>query len=369
MRLSKLWLRDFRCYEELDIEFARGCTVVTGSNGQGKTSLLEAVSWIATARSLRGVVDAALVRSGAEEAIVRAEILYATDNTTLVEAAIRAVGRNKILVNKQTLTRKRDLIENLRVTVFSPDDLDLVKGSPARRRDYLDDLLEASAPRYAGVRSDVERIVKQRNALLRSGVRGESDRNTLEVLDDRLIENGGEQVRGRLRLIDRLTPELDGAYASLAGGETGVGNRYVPGWSESDIALTPDDVEARMRAGLKVLRSREIDRGVSLVGPHRDDWLLELDGLDARNHGSQGEQRTLALAMRLAGHRVVAEVVGADPVLLLDDVFSELDPQRSEALIANLPNTQTLLTTASPLPPGVRVDAHLRVERGRVIAV
>lgn len=368
MRLSHLWLREFRCYEELDLELSPGCTVITGANGQGKTSLLEAVAWIATARSMRGVVDAALVRAGAKEAIVRGEIAYDDEHTALVEAAIRAVGRNRILVNKQPLTRRRDLVEHLRVTVFAPDDLELVKGGPAARRDYLDDLLEASAPRYAGVRADVDRVLRQRNALLRAGVRADVDRTTLDVLDDRLVRSGGELVRGRLRLGARLAPEVEGAYRSLAGEAPGFAARYAPGWSESsaDAALEVDDVEVRLRAALEALRRRELDRGLSLVGPHRDDWSLQLRGLGARHHASQGEQRTLALALRLAGHRVVADLAGAEPVLLLDDVFSELDPRRSEALVAHLPKTQTLLTTAAALPEGVRADTRLRVEQGRV---
>jgi len=311
------------------------------------------------------VSDAALVRAGAEEAIVRAEIAHDDEHATLVEAAIRAVGRNRVLVNKQPLQRRRDLVEHLRVTVFAPDDLDLVKGGPAARRDYLDDLLEASIPRFAGVRGDVERVVRQRNALLRAGVRDDDDRRTLDVLDERLVETGGELVRGRLRLAARLAPEAEDAYCSLAGDAPGFAARYSPGWS--DCPLDVDDVDERMRAALEALRRRELERGVSLVGPHRDDWALELRGLDARNHASQGEQRTLALALRLGGHRVVAELAGAEPVLLLDDVFSELDPQRSAALVLHLPQTQTLLTTAAAVPEGVRADAWVGVEAGRVL--
>jgi DNA replication and repair protein RecF len=368
VRLSRLWLQHFRCYEALDVELGDGCTVITGSNGQGKTSLLEAVGWIATGRSFRGVPDAAVVGAGYDEAIVRAEIVD-DDRTTLVEAALRAVGRNRVLVNKQPVTRRRDYLEHLRVTVFSPDDLTLVKGGPAQRRDYLDELLEASGPRYASVRAEFERVLKQRNALLRGGVRDAEARTTLDVLDDRLATSGAELVRGRLRLVQRLIPEVERAYESLAGITPGMGMRYEAEWCEGPLeAERVDDVEGLLRAALEAHRKREIDRGVTIVGPHRDDWRLLINGLDARSHASQGEQRTLALALRLAGHWLIASIVGSDPVLLLDDVFSELDPTRAAALVAHLPATQTLLTTAGTVPPGINAKQQLRVRSGQVIS-
>jgi DNA replication and repair protein RecF len=368
MRLSRLWLRDFRCYETLDVAFGEGCTVITGANGQGKTSLLEAVAWVATGRSFRGVPDAALVAAGHDEAIVRAEIID-DERTTLTEAALRAVGRNRIQVNKQPITRRRDMLEHLRVTVFSPDDLAVVKGGPARRRDYLDELLEAGSPRLASVRTDYERVLRQRNALLRGGVRDAEARTTLDVLDDRLATTGGELVRSRLRLVVQLTPEIEQAYGALAGAAPGLGLRYEAEWSDGELEPDRlDDVEPHLRAALESQRRREMDRGVTLVGPHRDDWRLLLHGLDARSHASQGEQRTLALALRLAGHRLIAAIIERDPVLLLDDVFSELDPDRSAALVAHLPATQTLLTTAGTVPPGIDAERQLEVHAGKVIA-
>jgi DNA replication and repair protein RecF len=283
----------------------------------------------------------------------------------LVEAAIRSVGRNRVLVNKQPSTRRRDLVEHLRVTVFAPDDLELVKGSPSLRRGYLDDLLEATAPRFASVRAELERVLRQRNALLRARVRNVEDRTTLEVLDDRLVAVAAELVRGRLRLADRLVPLVAVAYASLAGDDAGFDARYAAGWT--DDAVEHDAVEDQLRAALVALRGREQDRGITLVGPHRDDWRLELHALDARHHASQGEQRTLALALRLGGHHLVSEVIDAEPVLLLDDVFSELDAHRAAALVRNLPAAQTLLTTAGLVPEGVAADAWWRVDAGRVV--
>jgi DNA replication and repair protein RecF len=366
MRLDRLWLRDFRCYPELELELGPGCTVVRGANGQGKTSLLEAVGWVATGRSFRGVPDAALVRAHADEAIVRAATRGTGDREVLVEAAIRAVGRNRVLVNKQPSTKRRDLVEHLRVTVFAPDDLDLVKGSPGQRRQYLDDLLEASAPRFGAVRSELERVLKQRNALLRARIRTDEDRTTLEVLDDRLVAVATELIVGRLRLAARLLPSVEDAYASLAGSAPGFAAHYVAGWSDEPVEA--EGVQTQLRAALGVLRARELDRGITLVGPHRDEWRIELHGLDARHHASQGEQRTLALALRLGGHRLVADLVGSEPVLLLDDVFSELDAARATALVRNLPVAQTLLTTAGLVPEGVQADAWLSVQAGVVTA-
>ena len=364
MRLGRLWLTDFRCYEHVELSLDSGCTVITGSNGQGKTSLLEAVAWLATGRSIRGVPDRALVRTGCEEAIVRAEIDHG-DRSALFEVSIRTAGRNRMLVNKQTVTRRRDLAQHLRVTVFAPDDLALVKGGPAGRRDLLDDVLVAAWPRFAAVMTDYERVVKQRNALLRAGIRNDEDRTTRDVLDARLVECGTELIVGRIDMITTMTPAVEAAYASLAGSAPGFATHYEAEWHEGPLAR--DDVGRALHDALARLRRREEDRGLTLVGPHRDDWALVLDDLDARHHASQGEQRTLALGLRLAGHRVVADAVGVEPVLLLDDVFSELDEQRSTALVAHLPATQTLITTAGALPAGIRADAWLQIENGALV--
>src|SRR5438105_2588132 len=213
--VGHLWLADFRCLAEIDVELASGLTVVQGANGQGKTSFLEAIGWIAGARSFRGVTDAMLVRSGATEAIVRAEVTT-SGRQQLFEAEIRATGRNRILCNRQAVTRARDLHGLLRVTVFAPDDLSLVKSGPSERRDFLDELLAMLAARYDAARSDFERVLKQRNALLRSGVRDEEGRATLDVFDEQLVLAGAELTRGRLRLLERLVPAVAAAYEALA---------------------------------------------------------------------------------------------------------------------------------------------------------
>jgi len=364
MRLRHCWLEDFRCYEHGEIAWPDGVTVIVGANGHGKTSLLEAIFWTATTKSFRGVTDAALVRSGCERAIIRSEI-ERLDRTVLVEAEIRATGRNRVLVNRQPLARTRDLLGTLRVTVFAPDDLQLVKGGPAERRTYLDDLLVAMAPRYDAARGDYERILRQRNTLLRQGVRDDSARTTLEVFDEQLVAAGAELVRGRLRLIERLGPVIERAYRDLAGDASDVTASYVAEWAHDPLESGGDVLE-QFRQGLHALRRQEIDRGVTLVGPHRDEWKIVLDGLDARTHASQGEQRSLALGLRLAGHHVVADIIGDQPVLLLDDVFSELDPLRSAALLRHLPAGQTIVTTAGEVPDEVHPDLRLWVEDGRI---
>src|SRR5262245_38686613 len=203
--VGHLWLTDFRCLRDVDVELAPGLTVLQGANGQGKTSLLEAVGWIARARSFRRVTDAMLVAAGAEQAIIRAEVATA-GREQLFEAEIRATGRNRVLCNRQPVARARDLHGLLRVTVFSPDDLTLVKGGPAERREYLDEILSMLAARYDAARGDFERVLKQQNALLRGGVRDDEARATLDVFDEQLVRSGAELVRGRLRLIERLVP-------------------------------------------------------------------------------------------------------------------------------------------------------------------
>jgi DNA replication and repair protein RecF len=364
--VGHLWLADFRCLREIDVELASGLTVLQGANGQGKTSLLEAIGWVARARSFRGVTDAMLVRAGATEAIVRAEVTT-SGRQQLFEAEVRVAGRNRVLCNRQPVTRTRDLHGLLRVTVFAPDDLTLVKGGPAERRGFLDELLAMLAARYDAARSDFERVLKQRNALLRSGIRDDDARFTLEVFDDQLVHAGAELIRGRLRLLERLVPAVATAYETLAFDSRPISATYVSESSPTPLtAADADAIEDLLREALARRQRAEIDRGLTLVGPHRDDLHLMIEGLDARHQASQGEQRTLALALRLAGHLVVRELAGAAPVLLLDDVFSELDAQRSAALVRNLPPGQTLLTTAGALPPDVVAQRTLVMRAGRI---
>jgi DNA replication and repair protein RecF len=360
--LAGLWLTDFRCYEEATLRFPPGVTVICGANAQGKTSLLEAVGWAATGKSFRGVPDSALVRSGRDAAILRAEVVD-DERVQLLEAEIRASGRNRVQLNRNAVQRSRDLLGLMRVTVFAPDDLQLVKGGPSGRRDYLDDLLAALSPRYEAARADYERVLRQRNALLRGGLRGEDAVGTLDVFDLQLAAAGAELARGRVKLLDRLVPAVADAYAELAGARTPITTTYEAEWAPSGLDA---DLQEALLEAFASHRKAEVERGVTLVGPHRDEWRLLVGGMDSRTHASQGEQRTLALALRLGGHRLCGELTGSSPVLLLDDVFSELDDQRAVALVAHLDAGQTLVTTAGAVPRGITADRMLRVDAGQV---
>jgi DNA replication and repair protein RecF len=354
--LRSLSLRDFRSYTEADVTFADGFTALLGDNGEGKTNLLEALSWLATLRSFRGAPTDALVRRGAESAVIRAAG-EREGREMLLEAELVASGRNRVQVNRQPLRRARDLLGVVRVSVFAPDDLAMVKGAPAGRRAYLDEALVALHPRNDALQGEVDKILRQRNALLKqSGGRLTADiAVTLDVWDAKLAASGAALVAARAELLEQLSPVLHRTYDAVAQRPADVVAEYERSWT-GDLA-----------DALALARRDDLRRGVSTVGPHRDDVSLAIGGMPARTHASQGEQRSLALALRLAAHEVVTDATGSSPVLLLDDVFSELDPDRSAALLANLPTGQTVLTSASGLPPGAAPDAILRITAGHVV--
>ena len=356
MHLQRLWLTDFRSYSSAELTFAPGLTALLGANGQGKTNIMEAVGYLATLSSFRGAPTEALVRHGADSAIVRAEG-EREGRALLIEAEISPTGRSRVQVNRQRLTRTRDLLGALRVSVFSPDDLELVKGGPAERRRYLDETLVARRPALDVLRSDLDRILRQRNALLKQagGRLTPEVEATLLVWDSKLVEAGEALADARTALIADMAAVLARAYDDVAGCSADVVAHYDAPWRADGLA-----------AALDAARRDELRRGTSLVGPHRDELLLTIDGLPARTHASQGEQRSLALALRLAAHRVVTESTGTPPILLLDDVFSELDPDRSWALLAHLPSGQTLLSSATGLPPGATPEQTYRIEDGSI---
>ncbi|HET9732106.1 MAG TPA: DNA replication/repair protein RecF [Acidimicrobiales bacterium] len=376
MYLETLWLTDFRSYTETEFcPASDGITVVTGANGAGKTNLIEAVGYLATLRSLRGSPSEAMVRSGAAggTAIVRARIGRPVEGSvrrTMIEAELHAAGRDRVQVNGQSLRRTRDLLGSLQVTVFSPDDLALVKGGPGGRRELLDDLLVGLHPRRDALLGELERILKQRNALLKSafGSGGwrpgrplpDDVRFTLDVWDSKLTAVGEELVAARTALVADLEPLVGEAYAALADGSA------VPARQRVNLAYRTS-WDGPLAAALVAARDDDLRRGVTTVGPQRDDLDLTVGDLPARTHASQGEQRTLALALRLAGHRLIGREIGSPPVLLLDDVFSELDRARAEALMRNLPSGQAILTTAGDLPPGAEAAARFRVEAGKLL--
>jgi DNA replication and repair protein RecF len=376
VQVRTLWLTDFRNYTSAQLDLAPGLTALVGANGEGKTNLLEALAWLATLSSFRGAPTDALVRRGAPFAVVRA-LAEREGRELLVEAQIQPNGRNRVQVNRQPLRRARDLLGSLRVTVFTPDDLDIVKDGPGERRRFLDDALVSLHPRNDGLRSAVDRTLRQRNALLKQagGRLDESGAFTLDVWDAKLAGAGAALVAARLDLLDRMRPVVEATYDALARRPALVAARYDAAW----LAGGGDDagggtegpgrreaLAGRLAAALAEARREDVRRGVSTVGPHRDEVLLSIGGAPARTQASQGEQRTLALALRLAVHHVVTAATDSPPVLLLDDVFSELDPGRSAALLANLPEGQTLLTTASTLPADAHPDVVLRLAGGEL---
>jgi DNA replication and repair protein RecF len=375
VQVRTLWLTDFRSYTEARMDLAPGLTALVGANGEGKTNLLEALAWLATLSSFRGAPTDALVRRGAPYAVVRA-LAEREGRELLVEAQLQPSGRNRIQLNRQPLRRARDLLGSLRVSVFTPDDLAIVKGGPDERRRFTDQVLVGLHPRNDALRVEVDRVLRQRNALLR-GAGGRLDEGaafTLDVWDAKLAGSGGALAAARLDLLDRMRPPLAATYDALARRPEHVEASYEAAWAPPAVRGVDGSGDRQgalteaLAAALASARSEDVRRGVSTTGPHRDDVALSIGGAPARTQASQGEQRTLALALRLAAHHVVTEVGGSPPVLLLDDVFSELDPDRSAALLAHLPATQTLLTTAGALPPGAEPERLLRLEDGKIVA-
>lgn len=371
MQVRTLWLTDFRSYSSAQLDLAPGLTALVGANGEGKTNLLEAVAWLATLSSFRGAPTDALVRRGAPFAVVRA-LAEREGRELLIEAQLQANGRNRVLVNRQPLRRARDLLGSLRVSVFTPDDLAIVKDGPGERRRFLDDALVSLHPRNDALRSQVDKVLRQRNALLKQtgGRLDESTAFTLDVWDAKLADAGAALVAARLDLLDRMRPVLAATYDALASRPARVEARYEAAWTTPVPADQGDtrraDLTAALAGSLAAARTDDVRRGVSTVGPHRDEIALSIGDAPARTQASQGEQRTLALALRLAAHHVITEQTDSPPVLLLDDVFSELDPDRSAALLVNLPAGQTLLTTASTLPADAHPDVVLRLAGGEI---
>ena len=356
--LDRLELVDFRNYSAATFELTPGTTVVVGDNGQGKTNLAEALVYLATLESFRGVANDALVRVGAANAVVRAELHEDDGRESLIEVEITPSGRGRVQVNRQRLGRTRDLLGVLRVTVFSPDDLAVVKGGPSERRRFLDDALVSLAIKYDTIRLELDRILRQRNTLLRQlGGRLDGDAvTTLDVWDGRLAASGEQLGTARAALVDRAGPHVVEAYDQLAGRSTAVSLDYSPPWRVTGLA-----------GALATARDDDVRRGVSTVGPHRDELELQLAGMPARSHASQGEQRTLALALRLGVHRLVAERTGSTPVLVLDDVLSELDAHRASALLQMLPAGQIIITTAGTIPPAATPERLIRIANGAII--
>ncbi|SFE24826.1 DNA replication and repair protein RecF [Actinacidiphila alni] len=383
MHVAHLSLADFRSYARAEVPLEAGVTAFVGPNGQGKTNLVEAVGYLATLASHRVSTDAPLVRMGAERALVRAQVVQG-DRQQLVELEINPGRANRARINRSAPGRPRDVLGIVRSVLFAPEDLALVKGDPTERRRFLDELITARAPRLAGVRSDYDRVLKQRNTLLKSAAmarrhggkglgappatKSAGDLSTLDVWDQHLARAGAELLAQRLDLVAALQPLADKAYEQLAPGGGPIGLEYKGSIGERMVgAEGREDLYGRLLEALGESRRQEIERGVTLVGPHRDDLLLKLGPMPAKGYASHGESWSYALALRLASYELLC-ADGGEPVLVLDDVFAELDTRRRERLAELVaPGEQVLVTAAvDDDVPDVLVGARFAVEQGTV---
>jgi DNA replication and repair protein RecF len=355
--VAHLTLVDFRSYVSAEVPFEPGATSFVGRNGQGKTNLVEAIDYLSRLASHRVAADVPLVRSGADRALVRAAVVR-DGREALLEVEITPGKANRARVNRAELPRARDLVGLVRTVVFAPEDLALVKGDPAGRRGFLDDLLVLRTPRLAGVRQDYERVLRQRNSLLKTAGharRGSSSQDgalsTLGVWDAHLARTGAEILAERLRLVAELRPYVGNAYATVARGATSddAGLEYQPSLEIGDLTDRASLTE-RILEELELRRPDELDRGVSLVGPHRDELALTLGNgehrLPVRGYASHGESWSFALALRLASYDLV-RADGDDPILILDDVFAELDAERRSQLAELVAGAEQVLVTAA----------------------
>ena len=366
MHVAHLTLHDFRSYADVDVEIGPGVTAFIGRNGQGKTNLVEAIDYLARLGSHRVSGDAPLVRQGCDQAVIRA-LVVRDERQALLEVELNPGRSNRARINRSPLPRARELLGMVRTVLFSPEDLALVKGDPSERRRFLDDLLVLRAPRYAGVRSDYDRVLRQRNSLLKTagaarrhgsgGSRAESALSTLAVWDTHLARTGAELLAARLALVEELRPLVAKAYEAVARGATrdDAAMAYRSSFelplesvAEADDGRLPDRevLAAAILAEVERRRSDELDRGVSLVGPHRDELVLSLGPLPVKGYASHGESWSFALALRLASYDLL-RATGDDPILILDDVFAELDTERRRLLAELVAGAEQVLVTAA----------------------
>ncbi len=379
--MTRLALTDFRSYADVDVSLEPGVTIFSGLNGEGKTNLVEAVGYAATLASHRAAQDAPLIRRDADQAIIRVAVSTGS-NDALVEIELNAGRANRVRLNRTPLAKPREVLGVLRTVLFAPEDLALVKGDPGDRRRFLDDLLVAMAPRYAAVRADYDRVLKQRTALLKSagpkgGPRGnrqsrEAVTATLDVWDAHLGRTGAELLVAREHLVAALRPHVENAYTAVAGGDRGPAaieyrrsfesQAPDPGASHGERVRA---TELALRAALLEVRASELDRGVCLAGPHRDELDLMIRNLPARGYASHGESWSMALALRLASFDLL-RAGREDPVLILDDVFAELDAGRRDRLAALVASAEQVLVTAAVVEdiPSLLTGAHFKVAAG-----
>ena len=407
MHLRHLSVTDFRSYPSAELPLVPGVTTLIGLNGQGKTNLIEAAGYLATLGSHRVAADTPLVRAGTQQAIIRG-VVVRDGRETLIELEINtgpASARNRARLNHSPASRPRAVLGTLRTVLFAPEDLGLVKGDPSERRRFLDELLVARQPRWAGVRSEYDKVLKQRNALLKSaapvlrrGIRRQhrsstslstqavdndvdstdSALHTLDVWNSHLAKVGAQLLYARLRLTRDLTPYLTKAYDEVSAAHSDARICYKSSLrQEASAAIAAgavpeiQELHDELLASLEGVRVNEIERGISLVGPHRDDVVLTLGGLPAKGYASHGESWSFALGLRLAAYQLLRHDLAEDPVLILDDVFAELDSGRRERLAALIADCeQVLITAAFPGDvPAVLSDSGMtyRVTLGQVI--
>ena len=398
MHLRHLTVVDFRSYASAELPLTPGVTTLIGLNGQGKTNLVEAAGYLATLGSHRVAGDTPLVRFGAQQAVIRGAVVR-DGRETLIELEIntgRASGRNRARLNRSPVPRPREVLGTLRTVLFAPEDLGLVKGDPSERRRFLDELLVARQPRWAGVRADYDKVLKQRNALLKSaapvlrrgvrrtfrtpaaaptplstgsvdnGVDNSGDKgadrvetpsdalHTLDVWNSHLARVGAQLLYARLRLMRDLGPYLTTAYDEVSAGKSDVRMAYrsslreeMAGAIAQGVVPEMEELHDELLASLEAVRVNEIERGISLVGPHRDDVVLTLGQLPAKGYASHGESWSFALGLRLAAYQLLRHDLGEDPVLILDDVFAELDSGRRERLATLIADCEQVLITAA----------------------
>ena len=373
MWVKEVRLADFRSYHEVEVALEPGVTTFLGENGQGKTNLIEAIGYASVLSSHRVATDAPLVRIGAERAVIGIDIVK-DDRSTLIELELNPGRANRARLNRSPVPRPRELVGLIRTVLFAPEDLALVKGDPSDRRRFIDDLLVQLTPRMQGVKADYDRILKQRNALLKSGTHGgEHIASTLEIWDEQLADTGAELIAARVGLLESVKPRLALAYERIAGGADAVSSAVADvGYQSSlgpdvEISTDRDTWRTQLLAGIDRRRREERARGLTLVGPQRDDLVLRLAGSPAKSFASHGESWSIALALRFAALDVLQEE-GDDPVLILDDVFAELDAARRGRLTDRVAgSTQVLITAAvGEDVPEALSGRRMRVAAGQV---
>ena len=377
MHVRHLSVVDFRSWQQAELALEAGPTVLVGANGEGKTNLVEALNYVATLGSHRVATDAPLIRSGAERAVLRAAVV-ADERELRVEVEIAPGRTNRARLNGAPVNRPREVLGALRAVMFAPEDLAIVRGDPAERRRFLDELLVARTPRMAAVRADYERVLKQRAALLKSAgaARRAGDLGTLDVWDSHLAETGAQLMAARVAAVQALRPHAAAAYASVAPASPALRVNYatslpveLPGPDDPE-PLSATELEQALLAALAAARPSELDRGVNLVGPHRDDLDLGIGELPVRGYASHGEGWSVALALRLAGYELLRSdaLPGGDPVLILDDVFAELDGERREQLALTASKAEQAIITAAVADdvPGQLAGTRFEVAGGAV---